>query len=76
MTHAWRRKWRKANNPPLIGEAFDRVPRTESYLKDFKPLSIGAIRLAKGRGTLALRALDIPGKQVADVRYVVLTIRK
>jgi hypothetical protein len=66
----------KANNPPLIGEAFDRVPRIESYVKDFKPLPIGAIRLEKGRGTLTLRALEIAGKQVADVRYIALTIRK
>jgi arylsulfatase A-like enzyme len=64
-----------AHEPPLIGAAFDRVPRGESYVKDFLPLHLGTIRLAKGRGQLTLRALEIPGKQVADVRYVSLLRR-
>ncbi len=63
----------EAHDPPLIGKAFDRVPRGESYVKDFKPLRLGVIALKKGRGKLTLRALEIPGKQVADVRYVQLT---
>ena len=63
------------NDPPQVGAAFDRVPRIEGYVKDFKPLSAGTIRLAKGRGKLTLRALAIAGKQVAEVRYVVLTLR-
>ena len=58
----------------MIGAKLDRVPRAESYWKDFRPMSLGKITLPKGRGKLALRALDIPGKQVADVRYVTLTI--
>jgi arylsulfatase A-like enzyme len=62
----------KAHNPPLIGAAFDRVPRAESYVKDFLPWQIGKISLAKGRGKLVLRATEIPGKQVADVRYIAL----
>ena len=61
------------NDPPLIGKAFDRVERGESYVKDFKPLKLGAIRLGQGRGSLSLRAIDIKGEQVADIRYVVLT---
>ncbi len=64
----------EANDPPLVGKAFDRVQRAgESYVKDFKPLRLGVIALKKGRGKLTLRALQIPGKQVADVRYVQLT---
>lgn len=64
----------EANDPPLIGQAFDRVKRAgESYVKDFRPLRLGVIALKKGRGKLALRALAIPGKQVAEVRYVQLT---
>ena len=69
-------KVEQPNDPALIGAAFDRVRRIESYVKDFKPLHAGAIRLSKGRGRLTLRALAIPGKQVADVRYVVLTLRQ
>lgn len=61
-------------DPPLIGAEDDRVPRGESYVKDFKPLQLGTIRLNKARGRLTLRALNIPGKQVADVRYIVLTL--
>ena len=37
---------------------------------------LGGIALKKGRGQLLLHALEIPGKQVADVRYVALTFRK
>jgi arylsulfatase A-like enzyme len=62
-----------AHDPPLYGENHDRVPRRgESYMKDFQPLALGQIELAKGRGQLALRALSVAGKQVMDVRYVVL----
>lgn len=67
---------RDAWDPPLIGAAFDRVPRIESYVKDFRPLRLGTIRLKNARGKLTLRALEIPGKQVADVRYVALTYRR
>ncbi|HAK95416.1 MAG TPA: N-acetylgalactosamine 6-sulfate sulfatase [Planctomycetes bacterium] len=67
----------EAHDPPLVGAADDRVPRgSESYVKDFRPLRLGEFRLAEGRGSLVLRALDIPGSQVMDVRSVVLTLRK
>jgi arylsulfatase A-like enzyme len=63
-----------ANDPPLEGKAEDRVDRgAESYVKDFRPLKLGTIRLEKGRGPMTLRAIAIPGKQVADVRYLILT---
>ncbi|MGC8791977.1 MAG: arylsulfatase [Bryobacteraceae bacterium] len=60
-------------NPPLIGAEFDRVPRQESYVKDFRPFSLGLIRLPQGRGELVLRALEIPGRQAAEIRYLALT---
>jgi len=64
-----------AHDPPLFGAENDRTPRgSESYVKDFKPLRLGVLSLEKGRGQLTLRALDVPGKQVMDVRYVVLTL--
>lgn len=67
----------EANDPPLYGEKNDRVPRVgESYMKDFKPLRLGTIELKQGRGELALRAVRIAGKQVMDVRSVVLTLQK
>lgn len=61
------------HDPPEIGRKLDRVDRgTESYWKEFWPLSLGAIRLNQGRGKLTLRALDIPGNRVGDIRYVSL----
>jgi len=65
----------EAHNPPLYGMKQDRTDRgTESYAKNFKPLRLGVLKLAKGRGKLTLRALEIaPGAEVADVRYIILT---
>jgi len=65
----------EAHDPPLKGAEFDRVDRGgESYVKDFKLLVIGTFKLQKGRGELTLRALDVPGRQVMDVRAVMLTL--
>ena len=60
-------------DPPLKDDR-DRVERTESYEKDFRPLSMGTMRLEKGRGDFILRALKKPGKQVCDVGAVRLTL--
>jgi len=65
----------KANDPPLRGEEHDRVPRRgESYVKDFNPLRLGVIELKAGRGLLTLSALNVPGKQVMEVRAIHLTL--
>jgi arylsulfatase A-like enzyme len=65
----------EANDPPLTGAEHDRVPRKgESYVKEWKPLRLGVIEMKSGRGTLTLGALRVPGKQVMDVRAVVLTL--
>jgi len=63
------------NDPPLIGAAADRVPRVESYTKDFRPFEVGVFELPAGRGDLTLRALDIPGAQAMEVQAVVLTLQ-
>jgi arylsulfatase A-like enzyme len=66
----------EAHDPPLVGAEHDRVPRDgESYVKDFKPLRLGVMTLEKGRGLLTLRALQVAGKQVMDVRAVSLTLQ-
>ncbi len=66
-----------ANDPPAIGAAFDRADRgSESYVKDFKPMKLGTISLEKGRHPLTLQALDIPGRQVMEVRLVRMTLKK
>ena len=67
----------EAHDPPLVGAEFDRYDRgSESFVKDFRPLRLGTFRLEKGRGELVLRALNVPGGQVMDVRSVRLTLLK
>jgi hypothetical protein len=61
------------HDPPLRGAEHDRVPRGESYVKDFRPMKLGTIRLEKGRSELTLRALNILGSQVMDVQLLLLT---
>ncbi len=63
----------EAHDPPLRGGENDRVARGESYVKDFKPLKLGAIELKKGQGELTLRAIEMPGSQVMDFRLIMLT---
>ena len=64
-----------AHDPPLIGADDDRVVRHgESYVKDFRPLRLGLWNLEPGRSQLTLQATKIAGRQLMDVRYVVLTL--
>jgi len=64
-------------DPPLLTNQ-DTIPRGhgESQMKDFRTLALGTIRLEKGAGPLALRALEIPGASVMDVRRVALTLKR
>lgn len=62
----------EAHNPPLEGMENDRIERMESYVKDFKPLNLGTILLQKGEGKLTLKATEIPGNEVMDVRLLML----
>jgi arylsulfatase A-like enzyme len=65
----------EAHDPPLRGREHDRVDRgPESYVKDFKPLRLGTIDLERGRGLLTLRAIEVPGRGVIDVRSLRLTL--
>jgi hypothetical protein len=63
-------------DPPLYTNQ-DTVARPvgESRMKEFRPLRLGVLRLPAGRGPLVLRALEIPGRTVMDVRRVTLTLR-
>lgn len=65
-----RTKITEAHNPPLRGGENDRSPRTESYVKDFRPVSLGVIQLEKGAKGLSLTAIEMPGKQVLDFRLL------
>ena len=61
-------------DPPLYTNQ-DTIPRQgESQMKEFRSLNLGTLHLEKGRGLLTLRALEIPGKSVMDVRQVTLTV--
>ncbi len=63
---------------PTLHTNQDTLPRGtgESRMKDFRTLELGEILLQSGRGDLTLRALDIPGNSVMDVRRVTLTLVK
>ncbi len=60
----------KAYDPPIRGMENDRVERAESYVKDFRPLNLGGIHLEQGAGQLGLKALEIPGNTVMDLRLL------
>jgi len=62
-------------DPPLYTNQ-DTIPRPpgESQMKEFHPLKLGVVQLEKGRGLLTLRATEVMGTRVMDVRQVVLTL--
>ena len=62
-------------DPPLYDKPKERVAESHYFVKDFKPLSLGTLRLDKGSGTLKLDALDIKGKRVIDVHSLDLILR-
>lgn len=65
----------EADDPPLVGAELDRAPRgSESHVKDLRPLRLGTLRLPATRGELTLRATNVPGNGVIDVRAVALTL--
>ena len=60
--------------PPLLDHQ-DRVPRRgESYMREVHTMTLAPLTLAAGRGLLTLRAVDIPGQQVMEVRAITLTL--
>lgn len=67
ITPAW--------DPPLYTNQ-DTLPRPdgESHMKDFRTLSLGEMILPAGQGSLTLRALEIPGQSVMDVRRLTFTL--
>ena len=68
-----RKKVTEPHDPPLRGADEDCVKRTESYVKDFKSLKLGRMKLSKGAGRLTLRALEKPGSEVMEVRLLFFT---
>ena len=58
------------HEPPVQGAEHDRDKRQESYVKAFKPLKFGTMRLKKGELGMSLRATEIVGKEVMEVRLI------
>jgi len=63
-------------DPPLYTNQ-DTLPRppVESQMKEFRPLRLGEMTLPAGPAPLTLRALELAGKSVMDVRRVTLILR-
>jgi len=60
-----------AHDPPLRGAEADRSDRgNESFVKDFKALKLGTMKLKKTRAQLTLQALTVAGDSVMDVRMI------
>ncbi len=62
----------KAHDSDFLHVDQDRYPRTESFEKDFIPMSMGKIKLTKGKGQLCLKALSIPRQEAMDFRMLSL----
>ena len=62
----------QAHDSELQGMEHDRIKRQESYVKDFRPASLGTIQLQKGTDTLTMKAIEIPGSQVMEFRLMIL----
>lgn len=66
----------EVNDAPMQGADMDRVPRkSESYMKDFKPFSMGKIHLEKGKALLSLQAESIASEEVMNF-WLLELIRK
>jgi len=68
-----------------IAEAFDSPlkpeqdtlprPHGESVMRNFRTMTLGEVHLEPGKGELKLRAPEVRGQQVMDLRRVTLTLR-
>ena len=69
-----RKKITQAHERPERGMDNDRGDkRAESYVKDWKTIKFGRMKLKKGSGELSLNALKIPGEAAIDFRLLFLT---
>ena len=69
-------KLTEAFDSPLKYEQ-DTIPRPdgESVMRDFRTMTLGEVRLEPGKGELKLRATDIPGKSVMELRRIIMTLK-
>lgn len=64
------KKVSEAFDPPLRGMKENKVYKHESYVKDWKSLSLGQVKIEKSSGIMSMKAVEIPGKEAIDLRYV------
>lgn len=62
----------QAHDPPFTGVEFDRVPRAESYEKNFLPLEVGELKLDKGEHRITIKATKLQDSSFIDLRLLVL----
>ena len=65
----------RPHESPLIGAAEDRVPRTESLVKDFGRMKLGTISLSPGIISLSIKAKTVAAENVMDLRMLILKRR-
>jgi hypothetical protein len=65
-----RAKITEPNEVPLIGAAEDRFDRVEGYVRRWKPMDLGKMKLSPGRQSLSLKAVDVAGEEVANMRLL------
>ena len=59
----------KAQEPNFVPSP-DRVPRKEVYERRWGQFRVGTLRLKKGRQTLSVRAVEMPGKAAMDLKAI------
>jgi hypothetical protein len=59
-------------DPTHYDKSLERMPESHYHMKDFQPITLGTIRLDKGRGTLRLGAAKMTGTAMVDVHSLVL----
>ncbi len=60
----------QAHDPPVRGGEHDLLKRQESYVKDFRRMTMGIVELKPGNGPLVLKALKMPASQVMEFRLL------
>ena len=59
-----------AHDVPLVGGEQDRFERVEGYVRDWRPMTLGVIKMVPGKATLSLSASELTGKQVCEMRLL------
>ena len=65
----------EAHDPDPIPSP-DYVPRGEVYEKVWAPLTLGSLELPQGRTRLKVRALDLEGQEVMELKSVILRLEE